>query len=145
MAEVGEVEAELMFAAGERAKAQEGERQMRDAGCGMLGKPFLHDKFRLRGGAIGTDAVFDGDAAVDVLAERGVNEAGVRRDVAVDEGEVCFLDGAGFPDLAQFAGSELVFGEEHDAGGFAIEAVDEVGRGWGLASGVWGMGFGPRA
>ena len=89
-------------------------------------KPFLHDKFSLGGGAVGADAVFDGDDAGLVLAERGIDDARFRGDVAVDDGQIFLLHGAGFPDFAQFAGSLRIFGDEHQSGGFAVQAVDQM-------------------
>ena len=78
------------------------------------------------GRAIGTHAVLDGNNAALVLAERRVNQAVVVAHVAVDNGEVFFLDGAGFPDFAEFAGGLGIFGDEDDAAGFAVEAVDQT-------------------
>ena len=84
--------------------------------------------FGLGGRAAGTDAVFDGDMAVFVLAERGINQAVVVADVAVDDGEIFLLDGAGFPDFAEFAGGFGIFSDEDNAAGFPVEAIDEMGR-----------------
>ena len=78
--------------------------------------------------AVGTHAVFDGDDAALVFAERRVNQAVVVADVAVNDGKVFFLDGTGFPDFAEFAGNFGIFGDNDDAAGFAVEAVDEMGR-----------------
>ena len=75
--------------------------------------------------AVGADAVLDGDAAALVPAERRVNQPVVIAHAAVNDGEVFLLDGAGFPDFAQFAGGFGIFGDEDDAAGFAVEAVDE--------------------
>ena len=50
---------------------------------------------------------------------------------AVDEGEVFFFDGAGFPTAAEFAGGGGIFGDDDDPAGFAVETVYEVGRGAG--------------
>ena len=81
-------------------------------------------EFGLGRRAVGTHAVFDGDDAALVFAERRVNQAVVVADVAVDDGEVFFLDGTGFPDFSQLAGDFGIFGDEDDAAGFAVEAVD---------------------
>ena len=78
------------------------------------------------GRAVGTHAVFDGDLAVLIPAERRINQAVVVADVAVNDGEVFLLDGAGFPDFAEFAGGFGIFGDDDDAAGFAVEAVDEM-------------------
>ena len=79
------------------------------------------------GRAIGTHAVLDGNNAALVLAERRVNQAVVVAHVAVDDGEVFLLNGTGFPDFSKLAGDFGVFGDDDDAAGFAVEAVDEVG------------------
>ena len=92
-------------------------------------KSFLHEKFGLRGRTVGADAVFDGDDAGFVFAKRDVNQSVVGADVAVDDGKVFFDDGARFPDFAEFARDDGIFGDEDEAGGFAVEAVDEVGCG----------------
>ena len=76
------------------------------------------------GDAIRADEIFDGDLALLVFAERRVNQAVVVADVAVDDGEVFFLDGAGFPDFSQLAGDLGIFGDDDDAAGFAVEAID---------------------
>ena len=88
----------------------------------------LDPKFGLGGRAVGTHAVFDGDMAALVPAERRINQAVVVADATVDDGEIFFLDGAGFPDFPEFAGDFGIFGDEDDAAGFAVEAVDEMGR-----------------
>ena len=79
------------------------------------------------GRAVGADTVLDGDAAALVLAERRVNQSVIVANMAVDDGEVFFLDGAGFPDFAEFAGGHGIFGDDDDAAGFAVEAVDQMG------------------
>ena len=79
------------------------------------------------GRAVGADAVFDGDAAAFVPAERRVNQPVVVADAAMNDGEIFLLDGAGFPDFAQLAGGPGIFGDEDDAAGFAVEAVDQMG------------------
>ena len=91
-------------------------------------KSFLHEKFGLGGCAVGADAIFDGDGAGFVFAERGVNQSMVFADVTVDDGNVFLEDGARFPDFAEFTSNDGIFGDEDEAGSFAVEAVDEVGR-----------------
>ena len=88
----------------------------------------LDPEFGLGRRAVGTDAVFDGDNAALVFAERRINQAVVVADVAVDDGDIFLLDGAGFPDFAEFAGGFGIFSDEDNAAGFPVEAVDEMGR-----------------
>ena len=97
------------------------------------------------GGAIRADAIFDGDLALLILAERRVNQAVVVADVAVDDGEVFLLDGTGFPDFAEFTGEFGIFGDNDDAAGFAVEAVDEMrGNGNHLTRNKWCFPFNPH-
>jgi len=120
----------------DRSRIDGGQRIARPA---ITMTPAFDPIFGLRGRAVGADAILDGDPAVLIPAERGVNEAVVVANMAVDDGEVFFLDGAGLPDFSQFAGGPGIFGEEDDAAGFAVEAIDEVGLGSGvrgLASGI---------
>ena len=81
------------------------------------------------GRAIGTHAVLDGNNAALVLAERHVNQAVAVAHVAVNDGEVFLLDGTGFPDFSKLAGDFGIFGDDDDAAGFPVEAVDEMGCG----------------
>ena len=87
-----------------------------------------HEIFRLRGRAVGAHAVFDGDEAGFVFAKRRVNGPLLRRDVAVDDGEVFLGDGARLPDFAEFAGGGGILGDDDEAGGFAVEAVNQMRR-----------------
>ena len=89
-------------------------------------KPAFDTEFGLGGGAVGADAVFDGDAALLVFAQRGVDDAMVAGHEAVDDGEVFFLDGTGFPDFAEFTGGFRIPGDDNNAAGFAVEAVDQM-------------------
>jgi len=144
MAEVGEVDADLMFAAGAGDYSQKRKWQMADgrwigsssSSSLVLALVFrlsrtrtieaaLDPEFGLGGRAVGADAILDGDAAALVPAERRVNQAVAVAHVAVNDGKVFLLDGAGFPDFAQLAGGFGIFGDEDDAAGFAVEAVDE--------------------
>jgi hypothetical protein len=132
MAEVREVDAELVFAAGAGNEAEQGKRgwriktARRDARPTNGGnKPVLDEKIRLRGRAIGADAILDGDAAVFVPAERGVNGPLLRRHVAVDNGEVFLRDRAALEHFSQLAGGPGIFRDQNHAAGFAVKAVDE--------------------
>lgn len=107
-----------------------GQRAARPTASALMnhaGKSSFDPEFGLGGCAVGSDAVLDGNATALVLAERCINQAVVVADAAVDDGEVFFLDGAGFPDFAQFAGGFGIFGNEDDPAGFAVEAVDQAG------------------
>ena len=88
-------------------------------------KPAFDPEFGLRRRAVGADAIFDGNDAAFILSERRINRAMIITHVAVDDGEVFLLDGAGFEDFAKFAGGCGIFGDENNAAGFTIEAVDQ--------------------
>lgn len=118
-----EVYANLMFAAGVGHDFEPGEIR---AGAGEMA---LDGKIRPGRRAIGANAVFDGDFAFKVAAERGVNDAGCDGHAPMDNGPVFLLDGAALPDTAEFAGGGVGFGDEHDAAGFAIKPVDEMRAG----------------
>ena len=115
----GEVDADLMFAAGEQNHAQERE--------GAIQVCELTEGEDLRGGgqACGADTIFDGDAAVRVRAERSFNKARAV-ELAVDNRKIFFVNGAGFPEFAEAHSGFEVFGNDDDAACFAIEAVDEM-------------------
>lgn len=46
--------------------------------------------------------------------------------VAVDNGEIFFFNGAAFENFSEFAGGPGIFCNQNDAAGFAVEAVDQV-------------------
>ena len=141
MADVRKMDADLVFATGMRAQAQKRKAHLTPAlsprptgGEGELfagplhnwpGKTPLDEKFRLRQRAVGPDAILDGDDAAFVLAERRVNRPLPCRDMAVDDGEIFFLNGAAFKDLPEFAGGFGIFCDQNHAAGFAVEAVDQ--------------------
>ena len=124
MAEVGQMDANLVFAASVRADPQQGGRNTN------IGRPTSNLKtrsfpeFGLGGSAVWPDAVFDGNSAGVVFAKRRVDDAVVVSNGAVDEGEVAFFDIAVFPNTAQFAGGGFGFGDEDDAAGFTVQTVD---------------------
>ncbi len=85
-------------------------------------------EFSLCSGTVSAHAVFDGDNAVFVLAQRRVNEAVILAHVAVDDGEVFFFNRAAFQNFSEFARDDGIFRHDDHAAGFAVETVDEVGR-----------------
>ena len=147
MAEMREMDAELVFASGVRDEAQEGKFIGRarhsvravdfiwTSGGRRTARPTTTDKslldpvFGLRGRAVGADAILDGNNALFILAERGVNYSTLRRHVAVDDGKVFLFDRAAFENFSKFAGSRGIFRDQNNAAGFTIQAVDKVRRG----------------
>jgi hypothetical protein len=121
MANVSEVNAKLMFAAGAGPEAHE---------CkGRIGKSFFDGVFSLRGCAVGADTVLNSYGAGFIAAQRSINDSLRRDDVAVDDGEIFFGHGAGFQKLPEFASGNWIFRKENDTGSFAVEAMDEMRRG----------------
>src|SRR5271156_4125237 len=116
MAEVREVNADLVFAAGARDDAQKGKTHLTPSlsphPTGGEGERFaavldnrpvksaLNEKFGLRRRAIGADAILDGDDAALIFAERRINQTMIFADVAVDDGKIFFLDGAAFENFS---------------------------------------------
>ena len=120
VADVGEVDADLMFAAGMRLDFEEAE------GGVVVGEGAKEFPTGFGRESVFDDVVFDGDVAVEIAAERGGNFSGGFSGMVVDDRKVGFLDGFGFPCAADGAGGGVFFGEEDEAGGFAIEAIDEM-------------------
>lgn len=145
VAEVRKVNADLMFAASARLDAQKrkiGGARLRRAltfrnnwdsrGLSpyhMEVKPSFHPKFCLGGGTIGAHAVFHGDDAAFVLAERRINNAAILTHVAVNDGEIFFLNGTAFHNFSQFTRDDGIFCHDDHAAGFAIKTIDKMGRG----------------
>jgi len=86
----------------------------------------LDPKFRPRRRAIGADAIFDGDDAAIIPAERRVNDPLLRRGVAVNNGQIFFLNGAAFEDFSELAGCFRIFCNQDNAAGFTVEPVDQM-------------------
>lgn len=124
-----EVKANLMFASGEGHHAQQGEGHGVGRRAGGAGEAVFDVIVSAGEGAIGADAVFDGDEAVQILAQGDFDGPLLCRHMTVHDGEVFLGDGAGFEDFAEFASGGGVLGGEHDAAGLAIEAVDQMGGG----------------
>jgi hypothetical protein len=115
MAEVGEVDADLVGAAGFDADAQEG--------CQRPGG----EDFVVRDGgpAFFRDGHF---LAVDgMAADRELHGAGRLLRRAPDEGEVFLADGVGGKLRDERGVGLLVLGDDEDAGGVLVEAVDDAG------------------
>jgi hypothetical protein len=111
VADVVEVDADLVATAGRRADAQEGR-----AGQALGDLPVG------RGGLASLRV--DAHAAGAELADRGVDPAAVGRGHAVDEGEVGLEDLAPVELAVEVAVGGGVLGEDDDAARAAVEAVD---------------------
>ena len=117
--ERGEVDADLVGAAGVKLDFEE--RGGTDAGKGApVGAGFAGP---------GKDEAAAGghaNAALGVTGDGEVDDAGVV-EMAFDEGDVGFLDFAVAKGFAEFGVGEIGLGDEDDAGGFLVEAVDDTG------------------
>src|ERR1022692_3870182 len=127
MAEMREVDADLVFPAGERLETEQSERGWRMETGGWsrqftIKSPF-DPKFCLRERAAGAHAVFDGDDARFILAQRRVNNPLLRRDVSVDDGAILFFNGTVFQNFSEFTRDLGIFGNNDHAAGFAVQAV----------------------
>jgi hypothetical protein len=80
----------------------------------------------LRNHAIGTNAIFDGDDALFVLAERRVNDSLLCRNVAVDDGEIFFFHGAAFENFPKLARDGRIFCDENYTTGFTIKTIHQM-------------------
>ena len=115
---MGEVQANLVSAAGDRSCFDEGKLVVAfenfEVGLGVFG---VLDGYRT-----GNDAM----AAVftRIGSEAGAAGPFILRRIAADDGEVAFVHAAGFEEFAVGAKCAGAFGEEENAGGFGIEAMD---------------------
>ena len=68
----------------------------------------------------------NGDPARFILAQRGINHPLPDRDVTVNDGEIFLGHRARFPEFAQFTGGSGIFGDDDQAGSFAIQPVHQT-------------------
>lgn len=84
--------------------------------------------FRAGSLAVLANTIFNRHGASDIPAQRGVDDKLIRSHMAVDDGGIFFFHLPVFPDSSEFTGGRGVFGDEHQAAGFAIQAIDQMGR-----------------
>ncbi len=120
VANVREVDADLMLAAGARNDSQQREIFF------FARKSPPDKKFRLRRRAAGTHAIFDDDAAGFILAERRVNQAVVFAQMAVDDGQIFFFNRAAFENFSQLTCDNGIFRDDDHAARFAVETIDQM-------------------
>ena len=118
MAQVGEMDAELVFAAGQGAQAHESK--------GGVRKKFFNGKFRSGRSAVRTNTILNRHLTGFIAAKRGVNDTVWRSDVAVDNGEIFFGHRAACQELTKFTRGDGVAGDDNDSGSFTVKAVNEV-------------------
>lgn len=120
MAEVREVDANLVLASGERVNGEKRE-------LALVATEGLQN-LELGAGkcAVIADAVLDRHRALFVPAQRRFDVTCLRRHRTVDYGEILFANGAAFPKPTQFERGVRKLGHHHQSTGFAIQTVDEV-------------------
>lgn len=116
VADVGEMDADLVGAAGADLDLEEG----------VMGKA-LEDAVSGVSGAAGGEAGGHAGAAEGVAGDGGVDGAGFEADGALDQGEVGFADFARGELVGEVAVSGVGAGDEEDAGGAFVEAVNDAG------------------
>jgi hypothetical protein len=128
VAGVGEVDADLVHAAGVGEGADEGEGFT----VGVLGGRVLEagDDVEVGAGglAVGVDHLFDPDGGggeFAFAAEGLIDGEGVLLGVCPDEGEVFFMNLPPLHGEREAAGGFGIFGDEDEAGRFAVEAIDD--------------------
>jgi hypothetical protein len=120
MAEVREMDSDLVFAPGARDDLQQGKFSHATRKCSF------DEKFRLRRRAVGTHAIFDRHAAGFIFAQRCVNQAVIFAQMAVDDGQIFFFNRAAFENFSQFARDLGIFRNYDHAAGFAVKAIDQM-------------------
>ena len=114
VAAVGEVNPDLVFAAGFEA----------DFDPGGVGGPF--EDTAMGDGVFAAGGVRrDIDAMDAVFGETGVDGEGVRDDAALGDGEVGASGGVGLELILKAVLGGLGFGEDEEAGRLAVEAMDD--------------------
>src|SRR5258706_7480268 len=118
MAQMSEMNANLMFASGMGHDLEPGEI------AGVTREPAFDRKISPRRRALGANAVLDGDFAFAVAPQRSVNCPTLGGDVSMHKSPVFLLNLAPFPNAPQFQRGGFRLGDEHKAAGFAVETVD---------------------
>src|SRR5438128_11448538 len=75
------------------------------------------------GCAVGANAIFDGDPAEIVFAERRINYSMLIANMAMDEREIFLLDAPSLEEFAEFAGRRGIFCDDDYAVRFPVETI----------------------
>lgn len=148
MAQVGEVDADLVLAAGMRDQQEFGKEVILGACPGARARTNLRFRLRLRlsrvagpdrpgesahdlkigagSGPVGPDTVFDRDPALFILPERGFDSAGIEGEVAVNNSQVLLVHVPMLPSAAQGACRFGRFGYQDQTAGFAVEPIHHL-------------------
>jgi hypothetical protein len=120
MANVRKVDAYLMFAAGARFDAEQSE-------IFHNARKFSFDpEFRLRQRAIRTHAIFDRNATGFISSQWRINDPLLRRDMAVDNGQIFLFDGAAFENFSHLARDFGIFCDDDHTAGFAVKPIHQM-------------------
>ena len=122
MADVLEVNADLMLATGDRSHAQPREFFI------ITFELPLRPVARLRRVTIIAHAIFHRHFTGVVSTERGIDGAFAFRHVTVHDGPVLFLHLAAFPQFAELTRHFICFAHAHHAASFAIQPIDQMHR-----------------
>ena len=120
VAKVSEVNPDLMFASGAEPNAQQ--REIAFFVCETTFDP----KLSLCRSAVGSNAIFDRNRALFILAERRVYQFTLFAHMAVNDGQINFFDFAILPDSAQFTRRVVLFRDDYETAGFAIQSIDQM-------------------
>ncbi len=63
---------------------------------------------------------------MDVLPKWRINDPLLSHHVAMNHRQIFLRHCPGFPDFTQFTGSDGVFGDQYNAGGLTIQAIDQM-------------------
>lgn len=121
----GQMDSYLMLASGEGEYLQEAESLI----ASIEGTEERIAGFRR--GAVAPDTIFDGDRALQVLAQGLVDGAICGIGYPVDDGQIAFSEFALLQEKPQRPGGCAVFGGQDNPAGFTVQTVDEVNLGGG--------------
>src|SRR5882724_5624021 len=111
MAQMSEMNANLMFASGMGHDLEPGEIP------GVTREPVFDRKISPRRRALGANAVLDGDYAFVVAPQWSINGPALGGDVSMHNGPIFLLNLSAFPNAPQFERGGFRFGDEHKAAG----------------------------
>ena len=117
---MGEMDPELMFAAGLGLKLKAAE------GLPMPFHPTYDVESRLGGLPVGPDAILDRHSASLVAAQGGIDLSRIHTGMAVDPGDVVFPHTPRFQELAQGSCGCGRLGDQDHPARFPVEAMDQT-------------------
>src|SRR4051794_36182020 len=126
MTDGGKMYSNLVFAPGARKHSQKRER-LSGFGTGHhTRESFYNEELRAGRSPIDPNAIFDGNYALLIFAKGQFNDAGLVRNMPVNDREIFFFHRTRFPQLAKFTSSRRIFRHESHAARFAIETINNA-------------------